>query len=199
MRVEAPSLLPLLRSRLQGDVLALLYLHPDQEYTLTDAAQAVGVNVKALHVEANRLVSSGFAVERRVGVARLLRAPDPSPLVNALRDLLTLSYGPATVIHDLVVDIDGLELAFIYGSWAARYLGERGPVPQDIDVALIGRVSADDGDRVAQEAQRLLQKSVDVRRIPTDVWRSAEPTNPFVLSLQDRPKVTVFEREESEL
>jgi hypothetical protein len=39
---SAPSaLLPILRSQVAGDLLALLYLHPDEEYSLTEAASAI--------------------------------------------------------------------------------------------------------------------------------------------------------------
>ncbi len=41
MRTQAPPSLPLLRSRAQGDLLALLYLHSDQEYSLTQAAALI--------------------------------------------------------------------------------------------------------------------------------------------------------------
>lgn len=37
-----------------------------------------------------------------------------------------------------------MDQAYIYGSWAARYLGEPGPVPQDVDVLAIGTASDDD-------------------------------------------------------
>jgi len=32
----------------------------------------------------------------------------------------------------------GMEEAFVFGSWAARYLGEPGPAPKDIDVLVVG-------------------------------------------------------------
>jgi hypothetical protein len=44
----------LLRSRAQGDLLALLYLDPEREYSLTEAALLIGVSVKTVHTEASR-------------------------------------------------------------------------------------------------------------------------------------------------
>jgi hypothetical protein len=38
----APSSLPLLRSRVQGDVLAWTFLHPEREYGLTDLSRRLG-------------------------------------------------------------------------------------------------------------------------------------------------------------
>jgi hypothetical protein len=39
MRVDAPTLLPILRSRVQGDILALAYTSQDTEFTLSQFAE----------------------------------------------------------------------------------------------------------------------------------------------------------------
>jgi hypothetical protein len=85
MRTPAPPLLPLLRSQAQGELLALLYLNPDREFSLTDAAQRCRTSVKTIHHEANRLVEAGFVAERRLGNVRLLRAGDPGRGLRAMR------------------------------------------------------------------------------------------------------------------
>lgn len=59
MRTSASALLPLLRSPVQGELLALL-LHPDREYSLTEAAGMIGTSVKTVQKEASRLVEAGF-------------------------------------------------------------------------------------------------------------------------------------------
>lgn len=193
MRTSVPPLLPILRSRVQGDFLALLYLHPDRSYSLTEIAAAVGSSPKVIHTEANRLVSSGFARDHRMGPVRLVEAPPSSPLIDALTQLLLLSYGPRVVLKELLEDLPGLEEAFIYGSWAARYEGVRGPLPGDVDVAVIGDLDLDRLDDIAIEAQRTLRRSVDIRRVPGRLWRDTMSTNPFVLSLRTRPRVPLIE------
>ena len=93
MRTPSPPLLPLLRSRAQGDLLALLYLHPEREYSLTEAARLIGVSVKTVHSEASRLVEAGFAADSRRGNVRLLRAATGTPVSRPLTDLLAATYG----------------------------------------------------------------------------------------------------------
>jgi len=193
MRTPVPPLLPILRSRVQGDVLALLYLHPDRSYSLTEIAAAVGSSPKVIHAEANRLVGSGFARDHRRGPVRLVEAPPPSPVIDALTQLLVLSYGPRVVLKELLEDLPGLEEAFIYGSWAARYEGVGGPLPGDVDVAVIGDLDPDRLDDIAIEAQRTLRRSVDIRRIPARLWSDQTSTNPFVLSLREQPRVSLIE------
>ena len=61
MRSAPSALLPILRSQVAGDLLALLYLHPEAEYSLTEAATAIGASLNAVHYEAGKL-----SVNRRV-------------------------------------------------------------------------------------------------------------------------------------
>jgi predicted nucleotidyltransferase len=189
MRSGSSPLLPLLRSRAQGDLLALLYLHPDREYSLTEAAALIGVSVKTVHTEASRLVAAGFVSDSRRGNARLLRAVTGTPVSRPLTDLLAVTYGPLPVLTDLLAGARGVAAAFIYGSWAARYLGEPGPVPHDVDVLVVGSADRDDLEEIARAAQDQLGRPVDIRRVSPAAWASPDQADAFLASVRERPLV----------
>lgn len=189
MRSSSPPLLPLLRSRVQGDLLALLYLHPERDYSLTEAAALIGASVKTVHTEASRLIAAGFVRDSRRGNVHLIRAVTDSPVSRPLTDLLAVTYGPLPVLNDLLADVEGITHAFIYGSWAARYLGEPGPVPGDVDVLVVGTADPDDLDEIARAAQGRLGRPVDIRRIRSAAWAAPDPADPFVASVRERPLV----------
>lgn len=189
MRTGPHPLLPLLRSRVQGDLLALLYLHPDRDYSLTEAAAIIGASVKAVHTEASRLIAGGFVGDSRRGNVHLVRAVTDTPVSRPLTDLLAVTYGPLPVLTDLLAGVEGVTHAFIYGSWAARYLGEAGPVPGDVDVLVVGTIDPDDLDEIAHVAQDRLGRPVGIRRIRPAVWASPDPADPFLASVRERPLV----------
>jgi len=189
MRSGPPPLLPLLRSRVQGDLLALLYLHPDRDYSLTEAAVLIGASVKTVHTEASRLIAAGFIRDSRRGNVRLLRAVTGTPVSRPLTDLLAVTYGPLPVLNDLLADVEGITHAFIYGSWAARYLGEPGPIPGDVDVLVVGTADPDDLDEIARAAQNRLGRPVDIRRVRPAAWAAPDPADPFLASVRERPLV----------
>lgn len=189
MRTGPPALLPLLRSHIQGGLLALLYLHPEREYSLTDVARRIDATVKSVHVEANRLVMAGLVADRRIGNTRLLRVGDPSPMTRPLTDLLAVTYGPLPVLSDRLTAVPGVSQAYIYGSWAARYRGEGGPVPADVDVLVVGSADLDDLDEVARGASRILGREVNIRRVRTATWQDPDPTDTFLSSIRARPLV----------
>ena len=113
---------------------------------------------------------------------------EPTYLSNALL-VFSPSCGPLPVLNDLLADVDGITHAFIYGSWAARYLGEPGPVPGDVDVLVVGTADPDDLDEIARAAQNRLRRPVDIRRIRPAAWASPDPTDPFLASVRERPLV----------
>src|SRR5579859_824547 len=191
MRSGAPPLLPLLRSRAQGDLLALLYLHPEREYSLTEAARLLGVSVKTIHTEASRLVAAGFVSDSRRGNVRLLRAVSGTPVSRPLTELLAATYGPLPVLADMLSGAAGVSAAFIFGSWAARYSGEPGPVPGDVDVLIIGTADRDDLDDIARAAQERLGRRVDIRRVSPAAWAAPNPDDTFLKSVLQRPLVEI--------
>jgi predicted nucleotidyltransferase len=182
-------LLPLLRSRVTGALLALLYLHPDRDYSLAEAGKAIGASPKVMSTEADRLVTAGLVREQRRGQARLIRAETSGPVSRPLTDLLAVTYGPLPVLSDLLSGATGVEQAYIYGSWAARYLGEPGPVPHDVDVLVVGRADENDLYDIAREAESRLGREVNINAISQQYWKSPDPADSFMRHVQERPLV----------
>lgn len=183
-----PALLPLLRSRVQGDLLALLYLHPERDYGISEAARLIHASVTTVHTEASRLIAAGFIADSHRGNMHLLRAVADSPVTRPLTDLLAVTYGPLPVLTDMLTGVEGVKAAYIYGSWAARYSGEPGYVPNDVDVLVIGAADRNLLYGIAEEARHQLGRDVSIRVISAASWASPEG-NPFLTHLRQRPLV----------
>jgi hypothetical protein len=182
-------LLPLLPSRATGALLALLYLHPDRDYTLAEAGRLIGASPKVMHTEADRLVMAGLVREARRGRARLLSAETTGPVSRPLTDLLAVTYGPLPVLADLLSEVEGVNQAYIYGSWAARYLSEPGPVPQDVDVLAVGTASDDDLYEAARKAEVRLRREVNISGVSPQYWEAPDPADSFMRHVKERPLV----------
>jgi hypothetical protein len=137
MRSEPPLLAPVFRSDAQARLLASLLLTGD-ELTLSQLAERAATPYATAHREVARLVDAGILTERTVGRARLIAGNLESPLVDPLRRILAVSAGPALYLTEELRRIEGVQVALIYGSFAARASGVVGPPPQDVDVLIIG-------------------------------------------------------------
>lgn len=188
MESAASPLLPMLRSRVQGDMLATLFLNPDRSFSLTDLARRAHSSVRAVHSEANRLVGAQWVTEERVGNNRMLRANSGTIIARPLSDLLLVTYGPLPLLTDALSGLAGIDHAYIYGSWAARYRGHVGGIPRDIDLLVVGDVDPDDVVDAVETAGRRLEREVNVRRVRADRWAHAAD-DPFLVSVQSQPLV----------
>lgn len=182
----SPSLLPLLRSRMQGELLALTLLHPDREYSITELAEACGVTPTAVLREVERLTGGGILEDRRVGRSRLVKARTDTPLYRPLSDVIAVTFGPLPLLAEALSGLPGVREAYIYGSWAARYGGEPGPPPGDVDVLVVGSPDPDALFDLAESLTRRLGREVNVHRISPESW-AADTADPFLTSVRERP------------
>lgn len=125
----APLLLPVLRSRGQAEMLCAILSNPKREWTLAELAKVSGQSLPTVQREVQRAEMAELVKSRRVGRSRLVS-------------------GGA---------LSGVEKLFIFGSWAARFEGDRGFPPNDIDVLIIGNP---DVGAVAEVSQKSDRKSV---------------------------------------
>ncbi|MFG2193079.1 ArsR family transcriptional regulator [Streptomyces sp. NPDC048639] len=165
-----------------------MLLHPEREYSITELATDVGVTPTAVLREVDRLTGGGILTDRRVGRSRLVKARTDTPLYRPLSDLMSVSFGPLSVLTDALLGLEGVKQAYIYGSWAARYNGEAGPPPADVDVLVVGEPDADALFDLAEEASRRLRREVNVHRVSVEAWETGRD-DPFLTSVRERPLV----------
>lgn len=160
-RQPTPPLLPVLRSRQQGEILALLLGDPELELSLTEIAERTKAPHASVHREVRRAEEAGLVASRKVGNTRLVRANIESPYHAGLADVLTRAFGVPAILAAALRHVGGVEGAYVYGSWAARHAGERGSRPVgDIDVLVLGEPDRDRLYEALSGAERRLGRPV---------------------------------------
>ena len=187
MRTPSPELLPLFRSRGQGRLLARVYLEPDRPAPLAQLARELRLDGGGITREANRLERAGLVRSERVGRSRVLHPNEDSLYYPELSGLLLKAFGPATILGPALARVDGIEHAYLFGSWAARYQGEPGPPPADIDLLLIGTPEWGAVARVARELTSLLGREVNPTILSPDQWRDDD--DGFVRQVTREPRI----------
>jgi DNA-binding transcriptional ArsR family regulator len=158
-----PSLLPILRSQQQAEILAWLLDDPDREVSLVELAKRLGVPVSSVHREIERAEAAGIVVSRRVGQTRLVRANRQSRFFAPLRELLVMAFGAPARLSRALGSIPGVEGAYIFGSWAARYSGIGGSRPVgDLDLLVLGSAEREAVYRAVTEVEAELGYPVQV-------------------------------------
>jgi hypothetical protein len=189
-RQPAPSLLPILRSQQQAEILVLVLGEPESEMTLTEIADRTGAPYASVHREIERGVAAGLLESRKIGNTRLVRANVDSPYFVGLADVLIKAFGPPGVIGDALAEIPGVEEAFIYGSWAANASGDASNRPvADIDLLLLGTSDRNQVYERMHTVEQRLGRPVQVTFRPSG-WID-RGTGSFHSTVTGRPMVAV--------
>jgi DNA-binding transcriptional ArsR family regulator len=160
-RQPAPSLLPVLRSQQQGEILALLLGDPELELSLTEIAERTHTPHPSVYREIQRAEQAGLITTRKVGNTRLARANTDSPYYAGLAQVLTRAFGVPAILAEVLSPLHGITEAYVYGSWAARHEGVTGPRPvADIDVLILGAPDRDQLYTALSDAEMRLGRPV---------------------------------------
>ena len=95
--------------------------------------------------------------------------------------------GPIPLLHGAVTGVNGVERAFVFGSWAAAALGEHGGTVADIDLLIIGSPDRDEVLDAVLIVERRLGRPVDVTFRTAKEWAAVD--DPFLSTVRSRPMV----------
>jgi predicted nucleotidyltransferase len=174
---------------MQGEILALVLGDPSVEWTIEDLARRTSHPRQTVANEIRRLEGAGLVLVRAFGRTKLLRANAGNAYFEPLARLALMSFGPPLVIGEEFRGLGGVERVFIYGSWAARYSGEQGPTPHDVDVLVIGTPDRDDVYEAARRAEERLGREVNTTIRKAGQWEAAE--DGFTRQLRSSPLVEI--------
>ncbi len=194
MRSDPPPLLPILRSRTQAGVLTVLLMNPDLELSQTELAQRLGAPLTSVIDEVRRLERAGILASRSIGRSRLIRA-GRSVLVGPLTELVVRAFGPVEIVGEEFAGLGGVVALAVFGSWAARYLGEPGPDPADIDVLVVVEDAGLDREAIyasCDRAARRLGRPVNPTVVSAVRWAGrGRGADAFLDELASRPIIAV--------
>ena len=197
MKVPAPSLAPILRSDAQGRILAAVLTIPNRRLSLSELVALTRSSMPTVSREVGRAEQAGLVVTEKIGPIRLVQARVDHPLHDSVRRVILATYGPPLVVAEEFADIDGAEEVILFGSWAARYLGEKGRAPNDIDVLVVGEPDRDQVDDAAERVEQRIGMPVGATVRTRAQWDSAR--SGFVRQVKARPLLVVLAEAEPDL
>ncbi len=173
-------------------VLANVLLAPDA-LNVRQLADRTRLAYSVVQREIDRLEKAGIVRSERFAQARVVHPDERHRLYPELRAMLLKTYGPEAVMGDLLGKIPGIEEAFLFGSWAARYAGDWGAAPADLDVLVVGRPDPPAVEEAAAEAEDQLGFPVQTVIVESDTWKSKR--SGFVRTVAERPLLPIELRE----
>lgn len=189
MKLPGSTRLPIFRSDTQAAVLAELYVFATEPLSLTDLANRLDLSTAAVHKEVERLEEAGLVVSRRQGRSRLVTPDETSPFAADLRSLLVRAFGPAHLLRRELAALEGIESAFIYGSWARSEHGEPGQ-PNDIDLMVIGVPDLPTLYERLRAVEDRIGHQIEATVLTDEEWNSDDTG--FLRTVRDAPMLSLL-------
>jgi len=160
-----------------------LFTNPGQEFSVGELAERIAASHATVSREASRLVGAGLLRFRDEGRRRLLTANMSTAISGPLRELLSAVYGVPAVVREEFSHCD--DDVFIFGSYAARWFGQAGHVPNDVDVLVVGDLEPGDAWQAAARASKRLGVEVIVVVRTPDEWQ--QDSSGFAAQIRSQP------------
>ena len=190
MSEKRSAFLPIFRSEHQAAIIGAIFSQPGLVWTGLELVEATGASQPTVSREVSSLAEAGLVIKGSIGRTSTITANPDTPVFHELVQLAIKTYGPIGVLTRHLKDLEGLREAFIVGSWAHRYHGQRGPFPNDIDVALIGEVALLDALDACDAAAEAIGMTVQPTVVSPEEW--SRRSSAFAADVQSGPTVRLL-------
>ena len=174
-------------------VIGILFTDPDRGLHVREIARRTGFSAPTVASELRSLERVGVLVSEVVGRQLHYRADRACPLFGELRGIAVKTWGIRGRIGAALEELEGMQSAFIFGSFAAGKADAR----SDIDVVVIGSTD----HAVLSEATSRVSSEIG-RAVNAKLYRPAEwktklaAGNSFLVAVARGPKIFMVGDEE---
>jgi predicted nucleotidyltransferase len=187
LQIMQQSLVAVLFPGCRRRVLGLLLLAPDAALHGREIARRTDLPSGTVIRELNRLVHAGLLKRESRGNQALYSADRTCPVFEEVAGILRKTSGAGDVIAGALAPLaDGIEIAFIYGSFA----GGTARADSDIDVLIIGAVGLGSVIDALHPVQNLVGREINPKIFSAREWEDKRKAkNAFVTELRANPKL----------
>lgn len=146
-----------LRSKARQRLLAYYFTNPKTRRHLRDLAERLRIDPSNLSRELGRLEREGLFRSEVSGRQKYFQLNREYPLFDEVRSIVAKTIGAVPLITQSLKKIDGIEEAYLYGSFARN----RQDAVSDIDVLVIGNPRGDVLAEAVQKLERQLGREIN--------------------------------------
>jgi predicted nucleotidyltransferase len=171
---------------MQVELLALILLQPDREWTLEELTGRLGAPQSSVHRELTRLVHAGLARRDARKRPHGFRAARENPAYEPLRDLVELTAGVPLRLSRALSEVPGVLAASIHGSWASGRIRPE----SDLDVVVVVEGSPQAVKRALRGVGKQIGRDVDASILsPAAFADLSRKRNPFLTKILRGPRI----------
>ena len=139
-------------------VLAVLFLRPDEKFHVRQLERMTGVSAGSLHRELKAMAESGLLLREKLGNQVFYRVNANCTIYEELAAIFRKTIGLTSLLQEALSDLgDRIKVAFVFGSMASGHQ----TAGSDLDVCVLGEVSLLEVVKALSRVQETLQREVN--------------------------------------
>lgn len=179
----------LFSSRVRVRLMTLFLLNPDVHYHVRELSRQVDANYSAIWKELKNLEQVGLLISETMMNRKVYRLNSSFLILPELRSIILKTVGAGDLMQQALNDVDGIEAAFIYGSFA----GGEPDVQSDLDLMIIGEIDLSELSSSIAAIEEQLARPVNYIIYSQKEWKSkVEERDPFMLNVLEGDKIMLM-------
>ena len=180
------NFLQLTKSRLRQKMLVYYFTNPAKRLYLRQAASILKEDPGNLSKEFSRLEKEGVFIAENQGNQKYFYLNRQYSLYDELKSILFKTIGIEGRLKGIIEKTKGVQLSFIYGSYAAN----KENASSDVDLLIVGEVEEDELLKEIESAERVLGREINYNVYPPKEFREKlKRKDNFVANILKRPKI----------
>lgn len=179
----------LISSSARINVLKLLLLNEEKRYYQREIAELAGLPVRAVQREGARLTEIGLLRRIEDGNRVYFQANPACPIFPELKRILLKTVALESLLNDALAEGEQIEVAFIYGSYAAN----RETITSDVELFVVGSISDQQLSAALHPVQDEIQREINYHLVtPAELQEKVRQGNGFLNNVLDGAKLFVI-------
>lgn len=170
-------------------VLAALFLRPDERFHVRELERLTGVSAGSLHRELKAMAESGLLVREKIGNQVFYQANGNGQIYEELAAIFRKTMGLTSLLQKALSGFGHrIDVAFIFGSMASG----RQSADSDLDICVLGEVSLLEVVKTMSSLQETLRREINPVVMTTEKFSSlSKKRDRFVTRVLSEPMLFV--------
>ena len=184
------QLIDFIFSPYRRQMLAVLLLHPDEQFHVRQLERLTGISAGSLHRELKAMAGAGLLRRESQGNQVLYQVERECPIYEELSSIFRKTVGLAMVLRDGLLKLaDRIDIAFVFGSMATG----KQHVDSDLDLCVLGDVELFDVVKALGSVQDNIRREINPVVMSTTKYIDQLATHDrFIERLVSEPKIFVI-------
>ena len=174
------------KSKIRQDLLTLFFTNQSQKYYLRELQRILGYSAGSIRRELLKYQKDNLFNTQKVGNLLYYSLNTKHPLFKELKSIISKTIGIEGGLRKALLSIEGIKIAFIYGSFASK----REKATSDIDIMIIGNLNTSVLNEKVAELERRLKREINISIYsPEEYERKKLLKSGFTIDVINNPKI----------